>query len=86
MRRLPNMAGSLCARQDLPEEAFVSLTDLRSFPAGGLQANSLPVVAISHPWLCADMPDPNRTQACMRIPRNAIPTISTLPPELPELP
>ncbi|EOD20511.1 hypothetical protein EMIHUDRAFT_101855 [Emiliania huxleyi CCMP1516] len=48
--------GVLAHRQALPEEAFLSLADL--VEATGECAGSLPVAALSYPWLTKDHPDP----------------------------
>ena len=47
-------------RQELPDEAFVSLDELKSFgsPVGG---GGLPICVVSCPWLTTDHPDPFRT-------------------------
>lgn len=47
-------------RQELPEEAFVSLSELKSFgsPVAG---GGLPICVVSAPWLTSDHPDPRRT-------------------------
>ena len=48
--------GVLTHRQALPEEAFLSLADL--VEATSEYRGSLPVAALSYPWLTKDHPDP----------------------------
>ena len=47
--------GTLTHRQALPEEAFLSLADLVEATTSPF---SLPVAALSYPWLTKDHPDP----------------------------
>lgn len=42
-------------RQQLPEEAFITLNEIKTI---GCPAAGLPIIAISHPWLHPDHPDP----------------------------
>ena len=54
--KLTENGGKLRRRQDLPEEAFVTLPQLKRMGKGpGL---SLRVVVVSYPWLQPDHPDP----------------------------
>jgi len=47
--------GVLPRRQDLPEDAFITLSELKSI---GCPAAALPIIEISHAWLHPDHPDP----------------------------
>jgi len=53
---LGERGGRLCRRQDLPEEAFVSVEALRRLPKG--RGGCLRMMGISHPWQQPDNPDP----------------------------
>jgi hypothetical protein len=59
--------GKLHRRQDLPEEAFLKLPELKVMDSGPGQ--SLRVVVVSYPWLQPDHPDPRgetlRLLACV---------------------
>lgn len=54
--KLAENGGKLLRRQDLPEEAFVTLPQLKRMGKG--PGGSLRVVVVSHPWLQPDHPDP----------------------------
>ena len=54
--KLAEEGGKLCRRQDLPEEAFVTLQELKSMVQG--PGMSLRVLVVSYPWLQPDHPDP----------------------------
>ena len=50
----------MCRRQDLPEEAFLSLDALKRLGPGSEAAGScLRIIAVSHPWQSKHEPDPN---------------------------
>ena len=53
---LAEKGDKLRRRQDLPEEAFVALRQLRAMGEG--PGASLRVVVVSYPWLQPDHPDP----------------------------
>jgi len=54
--KLAENSGKLRRRQDLPEEAFVTLPQLKRMGKG--PGYSLRVVVVSYPWLQPDHPDP----------------------------
>ena len=64
---LAENGGKLRRRQDLPEEAFVTLPQLKRMGNG--PGDSLRVVVVSYPWLQPDHPDPRgeslRLLACV---------------------
>eukprot|EP00967_Tisochrysis_lutea_P012666 scaffold14213_cov26-Tisochrysis_lutea.AAC.1 len=53
--RLARQDGRFKPRQALPDEAFLSLTQVQAATAG----LELPVVCVSHPWLQPEHPDPH---------------------------
>jgi hypothetical protein len=53
--RLADGGGVLCRRQELPDEAFLSLPELK---AACLLSDALPIIALSYAWLQRDHPDP----------------------------
>ena len=50
--------GVLLPRQALPDEAFLSLTEVHAATGNSPHFASLPVVCVSHCWLQPDHPDP----------------------------
>lgn len=46
----------LVRRQDIPDDAFIDLPELRRMPEG--YARSLRILAVSYPWLTSQHPDP----------------------------
>ena len=56
-------AGKILARrQDLPEEAFISVDELKALYGDGNRDGVLPIIAISFCWLTPDHPDPEGKQ------------------------
>lgn len=55
--RLKARGARLPRRQDIPDPAFLSLSDLRRMPYGGQRGN-LRLLCISHTWFQPDHPDP----------------------------
>ena len=54
--------GVLPRRQELPDEAYVSVDQLRYMAPGGYQADCLRIICVSHLWLQFDTPDPHGEQ------------------------
>ena len=62
--QLHALGGTLLRRQDLPDDAFVSLTDLKRWGPGNsaeVGHECLRIVVLSHPWLQPDRCDPKDT-------------------------
>ena len=58
-----NKAGKILARrQELPEEAFISVAKLKALCGKGNKDGVLPIIAISFCWLTPDHPDPEGKQ------------------------
>ena len=59
-------AGKILARrQDLPEEAFISVDELKALYGKGNRDGVLPIIAISFCWLTPQHPDPEGKQLAM---------------------
>ena len=56
--RTPERGGRLPRRQDIPDEAFLTLDDLKQLPAGGNSHECLRIASASHAWQQPDNPDP----------------------------
>ena len=54
--------GILSRRQELPEEAFFSVDELKRMYGDGNRDGVLPIIAISFCWLTASHPDPEGKQ------------------------